>query len=99
MAKLSHTKHKDVNKEANMDEKLYTTEEVANILRTSAAQIHNILSRGYEGTELPKSIRVGRRRLWPESEIKSWISAQLMNKEANEFKSESKPQLKTINRI
>lgn len=99
MAKLSHTKHKDVNKEANMDEKLYTTEEVANILRTSAAQIHNILSRGYEGIELPKSIRVGRRRLWPESEIKAWISAQLLNTETNGFKPESKPKPKTINRI
>lgn len=82
-----------------MDVKLLTAEELAEFLRTSTAQIYNILSRDDEGTELPKSIRVGRRRLWPESEVKAWISAQLTNQEASFCKAKSQPQPKTINRI
>jgi len=89
----------DVNKDQNMDVKLLTAEELAQLLRTSPAQIYNILSRDDEGIELPKSIRVGRRRLWPESEIKEWISAQLTKQETSAFKAKSQPQPKTINRI
>ncbi|MDI4653814.1 MULTISPECIES: AlpA family transcriptional regulator [Pseudoalteromonas] len=82
-----------------MDEKLLTAEELAKFLRSSPAQIYNILSRDDEGTELPKSIRLGRRRLWPESEVKAWISAQLTNQCETGFSPKSQPQPKTINRI
>tara|TARA_Y100000034_G_C6899317_1_gene415362 strand:- start:339 stop:611 length:273 start_codon:yes stop_codon:yes gene_type:complete len=89
----------DVNKEPNMNVKLLTAEELAKLLRTSAAQIYNISSRDDEGIELPRSIRVGRRRLWPESEVEAWISAQLTNQSETSFKPESQPKPKTINRI
>lgn len=82
-----------------MDEILYTTEELAKFLRSSVPQIHNLSSLDHDGTKLPKSIRVGRRRLWPESAIKEWISAQLTNQEASACKATSQPQPKTINRI
>jgi len=82
-----------------MNVKLLTAEELAKLLRTSAAQIYNISSRDDEGIELPRSIRVGRRRLWPESEVEAWISAQLTNQCETGFKPELQPQPKTINRI
>ncbi|CCQ11226.1 hypothetical protein PALB_21030 [Pseudoalteromonas luteoviolacea B = ATCC 29581] len=82
-----------------MKVKLLTAGELAKLIRTSTAQVYNILSQDPEGTKLPKSIRVGRRRLWPESEIEAWISAQLENQSETGIKPKSHPQPKTINRI
>lgn len=52
--------------------KLLTTDEVAEMLRTSPNTINYWT---YQGTG-PKSRKVGRRRLWDEADVLSWVEAQ-----------------------
>lgn len=82
-----------------MKTRLFTIDELADVLRNSPAQIYNIISRGGEGKDIPRSIRVGRRRLWPESEIESWISSQLKSENVQKTTALANPEKKTINRI
>ncbi len=49
---------------------LYTTQELAHALRLRPGTIRNKLSRG---EDLPRSIQVGRRRLFPEHEVEAWL--------------------------
>ena len=50
----------------------YTVAEVADALRVSAGTIRNKLSRG-EGADLPPSVRLGGRRLFPQEQFHAWL--------------------------
>jgi len=52
--------------------KLLTITEVSEMLRTSPNTINYWI---YQGTG-PKSRKVGRRRLWDEADVLSWVDAQ-----------------------
>lgn len=55
-----------------MMDRYLTTEEVAEIARTAPSTVrywHHI-GRG------PKSLKIGRRRLYPESAVREWLDAQ-----------------------
>ena len=52
----------------------YTVEEVAVALRVSPGTIRNKLSRG-RGADLPPSVRLGRRRLFPQERFHAWLRA------------------------
>ncbi|WP_062518536.1 helix-turn-helix transcriptional regulator [Demequina gelatinilytica] len=52
--------------------KLLTITEVAEMLRTSPNTINYWI---YKGTG-PKSIKVGRRRLWSEADVLAWLEAR-----------------------
>lgn len=54
--------------------KLLTVEELAQELRVTTGTIRNRLSRG---DDLPPSIRVGRRRLFPSAELEKWLAAMI----------------------
>ena len=58
---------------------LYTIQELANTLRLQPGTIRNKLSRG---EDLPRSVRVGRRRLFPEDAVEAWLQAQEARDEA-----------------
>jgi excisionase family DNA binding protein len=49
---------------------LYTIPELAQALRLQPGTIRNKLSRG---EDMPRSIQVGRRRLFPENEVETWL--------------------------
>lgn len=53
--------------------KLITAIELASRIRTTPANIYNQLSRGNEGLTIPQSIKIGRRRLWLDSDVISWL--------------------------
>src|SRR5215471_16974308 len=59
---------------------LYTIQELANTLRLQAGTLRNKLSRG---EDLPRSVRVGRRRLFPEDAVEAWLEAQEAGHEAD----------------
>jgi excisionase family DNA binding protein len=52
---------------------LYTIQELAQTLRLQPGTVRNKLSRG---EDLPRSVRVGRRRLFPEDAVEAWLQAQ-----------------------
>jgi excisionase family DNA binding protein len=52
---------------------LYTVQELAHTLRLQPGTVRNKLSRG---EDLPRSVRVGRRRLFPEDAVEAWLQAQ-----------------------
>ena len=52
---------------------LYTIQELAHTLRLQPGTLRNKLSRG---DDLPKSVVVGRRRLFPEQAVEAWLEAQ-----------------------
>jgi excisionase family DNA binding protein len=52
---------------------LYTVQELANTLRLQPGTVRNKLSRG---DDLPRSVLVGRRRLFPEDAVEDWLQAQ-----------------------
>ena len=52
---------------------LYTTGELADALRMKPGTLRNKLSRG---EDLPPSIRVGRRRLFPKAQFEAWLRAR-----------------------
>lgn len=52
--------------------RLYTVQELADAIRLRPGTIRNRLSRG---EDLPRSILVGRRRLFPQDGVESWLQA------------------------
>jgi excisionase family DNA binding protein len=52
---------------------LYTIQELAHALRLQPGTVRNKLSRG---DDLPRSVVVGRRRLFPEDAVEAWLQAQ-----------------------
>lgn len=52
---------------------LYTIQELAHTLRLQPGTVRNKLSRG---EDLPRSVLVGRRRLFPEDAVEAWLQAQ-----------------------
>ncbi len=52
---------------------LYTIQELAHTLRLQPGTLRNKLSRG---EDLPRSVVVGRRRLFPEDAVEAWLQAQ-----------------------
>ena len=52
---------------------LYTIQELAHTLRLQPGTVRNKLSRG---EDLPRSVVVGRRRLFPEDAVEAWLQAQ-----------------------
>jgi excisionase family DNA binding protein len=52
---------------------LYTIQELAHTLRLQPGTLRNKLSRG---EDLPRSVVVGRRRLFPEGAVEAWLQAQ-----------------------
>jgi len=58
---------------------LYTIQELANTLRLQPGTVRNKLSRG---EDMPRSVRVGRRRLFPEDAVEAWLRAQEARHEA-----------------
>lgn len=52
---------------------LYTIQELAHALRLQPGTVRNKLSRG---EDLPRSVVVGRRRLFPEDAVETWLQAQ-----------------------
>ncbi len=51
----------------------YTVDEVAALLRIAPATVRNRLCRG---EDLPPSLRIGRRRLFPRDQFESWLDEQ-----------------------
>lgn len=51
--------------------KFYTTEEIAELLHMSVGNARNRLSRQ---DEMPPSVKVGRRRLFPMAQFDEWVS-------------------------
>jgi excisionase family DNA binding protein len=58
---------------------LYTIEELAQTLRLQPGTVRNKLSRG---DDLPRSVLVGRRRLFPEHAVDAWLQAQEARQDA-----------------
>jgi excisionase family DNA binding protein len=58
---------------------LYTIQDLAHTLRLQPGTVRNKLSRG---EDLPRSVRVGRRRLFPEDGVEAWLQAQEARNEA-----------------
>ena len=58
---------------------LYTVQELAQALRLQPGTVRNKLSRG---EDLPRSVRVGRRRLFPEDAVEAWLQTQEARDEA-----------------
>ena len=56
-----------------MTERWLTTEEVAEVLRTTPAAIYAMTHR----KQGPPSAQVGKRRLFPESRVEEWLAARL----------------------
>ena len=52
--------------------RLYTVQELADAIRLRPGTIRNRLSRG---EDLPRSILVGRRRLFPQDGVENWLQA------------------------
>jgi excisionase family DNA binding protein len=52
---------------------LYTIQELAHTLRLQPGTVRNKLSRG---EDMPRSVLVGRRRLFPEDAVEAWLRAQ-----------------------
>ena len=52
---------------------LYTVQELAHALRLQPGTVRNKLSRG---EDMPRSVLVGRRRLFPEDAVEAWLQAQ-----------------------
>lgn len=52
---------------------LYTIQELAHALRLRPGTVRNKLSRG---EDMPRSVLVGRRRLFPEDAVEAWLQAQ-----------------------
>lgn len=52
---------------------LYTIRELAHTLRLQPGTVRNKLSRG---EDMPRSVLVGRRRLFPEDAVEAWLRAQ-----------------------
>jgi excisionase family DNA binding protein len=52
---------------------LYTVQELANALRLQPGTVRNKLSRR---EDLPRSVRVGRRRLFSEEDVERWLQEQ-----------------------
>jgi excisionase family DNA binding protein len=52
---------------------LYTIQELAHALRLQPGTIRNKLSRR---EDMPRSVLVGRRRLFPEDAVEAWLQAQ-----------------------
>ena len=82
-----------------MDESLLTVEELAQFLRTSKNRIYNLISQGGEGKDIPRSIRVGRRRLWPKSTVVVWMNDQIKNDKPEHEQTEIVVKAPQINRI
>lgn len=55
------------------EETLLTAEELASFLRTTTQTIYNSIHKGLEGSHIPRSISIGRRRLWLKSEVLAWV--------------------------
>jgi excisionase family DNA binding protein len=58
---------------------LYTIQELANTLRLQPGTVRNKLSRG---EDMPRSVLVGRRRLFPEEAVEAWLQAQEARQDA-----------------
>src|SRR5215469_2746999 len=58
---------------------LYTIQELANTLRLQPGTVRNKLSRR---EDLPRSVRVGRRRLFPEDAVEAWMQAKEARQDA-----------------
>ena len=52
---------------------LYTIQELAHTLRLQPGTVRNKLSRG---EDMPRSVLVGRRRLFPEDAVEAWLRDQ-----------------------
>lgn len=57
-----------------MYEKLLSIDEVAQYLRISVGTARN---RQSAGRDMPPSVRIGRRRLYPEKQLHSWVQEQV----------------------
>jgi len=58
------------------DTNLLTVNELADILHMDVGTIRNRLSRG---EPMPPSVKVGRRRLFPTSELEKWLMTKLVS--------------------
>lgn len=72
----------------NDDTKLLTITELSDVLHMDVGTIRNRLSRG---EPMPPSVKVGRRRLFPASELEKWLMTKLVSNDlsaekANAFK-------------
>lgn len=54
-------------------DRFYTVEEIAQLLRMSAGTARNRLSRG---DDMPPSMRIGRRRLFPQKSLDQWCAGR-----------------------
>lgn len=59
-----------------MTKEFYTVEEIAELLRIRPGTVRNRLS--YRGYDLPPSVVIGRRRLFPLSGYETWKQLRLM---------------------
>ena len=80
-------------------DKLFTADELATFLRTSKAQIYNTINKGRDGVDIPKSIQIGRRRLWPKCAIEQWVESKLSEMKDKTPEGVVITTEKTINRI
>lgn len=62
------------------DTKLLTITELSDVLHMDVGTIRNRLSRG---EPMPPSIKVGRRRLFPASELEKWLMTKLVSNDVS----------------
>ncbi|RHW76461.1 AlpA family transcriptional regulator [Colwellia sp. RSH04] len=79
--------------------KLLTIDDLAELIQKSHAVIYNMISQGREGEDLPRSIKIGRSRRWPESEVDAWIQHQLDHASDSQKQTPANTSQKTINRV
>jgi excisionase family DNA binding protein len=62
------------------DTKLLTITELSDVLHMDVGTIRNRLSKG---EPMPPSIKVGRRRLFPASELEKWLMTKLVSNDVS----------------
>lgn len=67
------------------DKSLMTINELACLIRSSAANINNQIYKGNEGKTIPYSLRIGNKRLWLSESVFNWLKEKEIENKASCF--------------
>ena len=56
-----------------MNDELLTMSEMAHFLRTSTGYIRNQIYLEKEGDTIPRSFKLGKRRMWSKKDVEQWL--------------------------
>ena len=56
------------------DEGFYDVAEIASFLKTTRNAIYIAVHNSKGGSEIPPSVKIGKRRLWPKCDYRKWAS-------------------------